>query len=70
MLRNWRKNVDEYYFTRSISLEAQLELANKKAWEMQQLVEEATNIMFIAGLTADNTDWYLRAQRALGKETK
>jgi hypothetical protein len=62
--------VDEYYFTRSISLEAQLELANKKAWEMQQLVEEATNIVFTAGLTADNTDWYLRAQRALGKETK
>ncbi len=62
--------MDEYYFTRSISLEAQLELANKKAWEMQQLVEEAANIMFTAGLTADNTDWYLRAQRALGKETK
>ncbi len=62
--------MDEYYFTRSISLEAQLELANKKAWEMQQLVEEATNIVFTAGLTADNTDWYLRAQRALGKETK
>ena len=62
--------MDEYYFTRSVTLEAQLELANKRAYEMQRLVEEAVDIVFEAGLTKERTDWYLRAQRALGKETK
>lgn len=62
--------MDDHYFVRACSLEAQLELANKARWEAQQLLEEATTIVFTAGLTADNTDWYLRAQRALGKENK
>ena len=60
--------MDDHYFVRSCTLEAQLELERKARWELQQLLEEAANITFAAGLTADNTDWYLRTRRALGKE--
>ena len=60
--------MDDHYFVRSCTLEAQLELERKARWEIQQLLEEAETIVFNAGLTADNTDWYLRTRRALGKE--
>lgn len=60
--------MDDHYFVRSCTLEAQLELERKARWEVQQLLEEAATIVFNSGLTADNTDWYLRTQRALGKE--
>ena len=62
--------MDDYLFVRNCSLEAQLELERKAKWEMQKLVEEAVELVFEAGLTAERTDWYLRANRALGKENK
>ena len=58
--------MDDQFFVRCCTLEGQLELANKRAWEMEQLVREARTIIFDAGLTADNTDWYTKASRALG----
>ena len=62
--------MDDQFFVRCCTLEGQLELERKRSWEIQQLLEEAVKHTFEAGLTADNTDWYLRAQRALGKEIK
>lgn len=58
--------MSDYYFAKTCELEGRLELVNKRAWEMEQLVQEARTIMFNTGLTADNTDWYTKASKALG----
>ena len=58
--------MSDYYFAKTCELEGRLELANKRAWEMEQLVREARVIIFAAGLTGDAMDWYLKASKALG----
>lgn len=60
--------MSDYYFAKTCELEGRLELVNKRAWDMEQLVRDARTIIFESGLTADNTDWYLKASTALGEE--
>lgn len=60
--------MNDQYFVKACELEGRLEIINKRAWDMEQLVREARTIIFEAGLTNDRFDWYVKASKALGDE--
>jgi hypothetical protein len=56
---------DNQLFSKVCELEGRLELVRKDKYESDMLLEEAITIVNNAGLTPDNTDWYIRATKLL-----
>lgn len=56
---------DNQLFTKVCELEGRLELLRKENYEAHELLKDAVSIVFKSGLTADNTDWYMRATKLL-----
>lgn len=56
---------DNQLFSKVCELEGRLELVRKDKYESEMLLKEAITIVFNSGLTADNSDWYLRATQLL-----
>ena len=54
--------MDNYLFGKVCELEARLELANNRAWLMQELVRQA----FAIGLKEENESWQEAVKQALG----
>jgi len=62
--------MNDQFFVRSVELEARLELANKRSWELEQLLERAVMLYTLRAkqLTNSEEQWLLEAQRKLKNE--
>ena len=62
--------MNDHFFVRSVELEARLELANKRSWELEQLVERAVMLykLRVKQLTNSELQWLLEAERKIKNE--